>query len=289
MRKIYVTIIATIVMIFGTHARAEQPALEHITITVEGNGPDVVLIPGLASPRDVYAHEAALLAPHYRLHLVQVNGFGTQPAGANANGPVLQPVVDDLHSYIVAEHLKHPAVIGHSLGGLAAMMLSIQHPDDAGRLLIVDSLPFIGLLFSPDATVSATQQQAAAMRDRMLHESQEQYAAGEQMSVTRLVRDPEQRRIATAWASASNPRVVAQAMYDDFTTDLRPELSRIKVPVTVLYPRDSTLGADRGHDLYAKAFASLPQVKIIPIDKSYHFIMLDQPGAFHQAVLAFLK
>jgi hypothetical protein len=54
-----------------------------------GSKPDLLLIPGLASSRNVYADEAKLLTTNYRLHLIQLTGFASKPAGANATGPVM--------------------------------------------------------------------------------------------------------------------------------------------------------------------------------------------------------
>ena len=116
------------------------------------NKPDVILIPGLASSRAVWDVEAKFLAPNYRLHLVQIDGFAGAPAGANAAGPILPGVVEELHQYIVAGKL-HPVVIGHSLGGLITLMLAAAHPEDVKKIVIVDSLPFYGLVFDPNATV----------------------------------------------------------------------------------------------------------------------------------------
>src|ERR1700722_7905046 len=61
------------------------PVLTHITIVDGGTAgkPDVVLIPGLGSSRAVWDAEAKLLTPNYRLHLVQLNGFGGAPVGGN--------------------------------------------------------------------------------------------------------------------------------------------------------------------------------------------------------------
>ena len=58
-------------------------------------------------------------------------------------------VVADLHALIAKEKIAGAAVVGHSMGGLAALMLAEAHPGDAGKLMIVDSLPFIGTLFAP--------------------------------------------------------------------------------------------------------------------------------------------
>lgn len=71
------------------------------TVVDEGTEgkPDVVLVPGLTSSREVWAGEAKRLAPNYRLHLVQVNGFAGQAAGPNATGEILPAIVDELHAY----------------------------------------------------------------------------------------------------------------------------------------------------------------------------------------------
>jgi len=87
--------------------------------------PDVVLIPGLASSKAVWDGEAKLLAPNYRLHVVQIDGFAGAPAGPNATGAFLVPVVEELHAYIVATKI-HPAVMGHSLGGLISLELALM-------------------------------------------------------------------------------------------------------------------------------------------------------------------
>jgi pimeloyl-ACP methyl ester carboxylesterase len=270
-----------------------QPWAGRISVVVAGNpnGPDVVLIPGLTSSRAVWDGTVRQLGGRYRLHLVQINGFAGSPAGDNASGPVLQPVVDAIDLYIRENHLKGPAVIGHSLGGLAGMMLAAQHPADVGRLMVVDSLPFFGLLFGPGTTVEMVAGQGGQMRDRMAAATDEQYAAMETQAMTSLVKDPEGRKAATQWAIACDKRVVAQAFYDDLTTDLRPDLGRITAPVTLLYPWDAGVGRSQAaiDALYTGAFSGLPGAKLQRIDGSYHFIMLDQPAAFAAAVDDFLK
>jgi hypothetical protein len=111
--------VALLVMPAGaavTNAAAFAPT--RFTVVDQGTvgKPDVVMIPGLASSRAVWDAEAKLLAPNYRLHIVQVNGFAGAPAGANAAGEILPGVVEELHQYIKAGMMK-PVVIGHSLGG----------------------------------------------------------------------------------------------------------------------------------------------------------------------------
>src|SRR5688572_15750607 len=58
---------------------------DRISVVTRGSGPDIVLVPGLDSHRDVWDGLADSLEGRYRLHLVQVNGFAGLAPGANAN------------------------------------------------------------------------------------------------------------------------------------------------------------------------------------------------------------
>jgi len=61
---------------------------------IVGQGPDLVLIPGLASSRDTWKAVADHLKNHYRLHLIQVAGFAGEPARGNAAGAVVVSTAD---------------------------------------------------------------------------------------------------------------------------------------------------------------------------------------------------
>lgn len=270
-------------------AHAEDFAPTRFSVYVEGHGPDVILIPGLGSSRDTYAAEAAKLQATHRLHLVQIAGFAGEPAGANAQGEIIAPFVEELNQYIRAQHLDHPAVIGHSMGGLAGLMLARSHPDDVGRLMVVDALPFFSVLFDPNATPASVAPQGAAMRDQLIAMPDANFAAMQAGGVARLVLTPANRPTVAAWTVASDRSVFARAMYEDMTTDVRGELASIQTPITVLYAYDETMGPRAAVDgLYHSAYAPAPHASLVRIDRSYHFIPLDAPDAFDAAVQTFL-
>src|ERR1700722_11427627 len=214
---------------------------DRITVTVRGHGSDVLLIPGIACSSAVWDATASHLENHFRLHIIQVAGFAGSPPQANAQGPVVQPTVDAIDVYIKTNKLQAPRVIGHSLSGLMGSMLALQHPEDVGGLMIVDSLPFFGALFGMKDTAAAAPQ-AAAMRDHTLAQTQDEYAEGETDFMHSLVKSSDGYKQATKWAIASDKSVVARAAYEDMTTDLRPDLHKIKIPVTMLYPWDALSG-----------------------------------------------
>jgi pimeloyl-ACP methyl ester carboxylesterase len=290
MHKSMFTTFLTGIVTFYVSAAIADPVSDRITVTVRGRGPDVVLIPGLASSSAVWDATVARLEGHYRLHIVQIAGFAGSPSRANAQGPIIQPTVDAIDAYIKTNKLKAPQVIGHSLGGLMGMMLALGHPEDVGKLMVVDSLPFLSALFGANDAAAATPQ-AAAMRDAILNETQAAYAQSQREFLRSLVKSPEGLTAATRWAVASNKSVVARAMFEDMTTDIRPRLHEMKMPVTILYPWDPSTGMPQAavDGLYRKSFAPLPKKTLLRIENSLHFIMLDQPNVFAAQVDAFLK
>jgi pimeloyl-ACP methyl ester carboxylesterase len=288
-KSIFIIFLAGILALHVSVTQAD-PGADRITVMVRGQGPDVVLIPGLACSSAVWDATAARLEGRYRLHIIQVAGFAGSPPRANAQGPVIQPTVDAIDVYIKTNKLKSPKVIGHSMGGLMGLLLADQHPEDVGSLMIVDSLPFFGVLFGTNDAAAATPQ-AAAIRDSILAETQDAYAEGERQALHTLVKSPVGYKAATGWAIASDKSVVARAMYEDMITDIRPKLHEIKTPVTLLYPWDASTGLPQAavDGLYQQSFAPLPNKTIVRIDGSFHFIMFDQPDAFAAQVDAFVK
>lgn len=298
--RIVAAIALPLLILAGTPARAQVanpvPAtiaaperLAHISVVSAGEGPPVILIPGLSSPRAVWFGVAPMLAAHHRVLIVQVNGFGGDDPGENLRPGMLAGVVADLHGYLASHHVQRAAVIGHSMGGLAALMLAKAHPDDVTKLMVVDALPFVGEIFVPGATVAMLAPQAAALHDGMARgygkpadpAANAAIAAGQALT-------PAAREQVAVWIAKADPRVSGQALSEDMSTDLRPDMARITAPITVLYPWSTRLPKARAEALYRGAYAKAPQVGYVDVGDSGHFVMLDQPTAFAAAVDRFL-
>lgn len=266
---------------------AAQPA--RFSVVVEGRGPDVILIPGLTSSRRVFDAAAASLGGHYRLHRLQIAGFGGEPARGNAQGEVLANVVEELHAYIQANRLAHPAIVGHSIGGLIALMLAERHPDDAGKLLIVDALPYYGALFGADASVATVAPRAAQMRDAIAAMGDDAWRQQQEATMARLAMTEAARPALVADSLASDRGVVARAMYEDLTTDVRPGLAAIRAPLTIIYAVNPFATEAEYGRLMRTGYASAADVRFVPVEPSYHFVMLDQAVRFNELLGAFLR
>ncbi len=262
---------------------------DRLSVEVTGSGPDVLMIPGFGSSREVWRAEAERLKATHRVHLVQYAGFASEP-WSHGDGPFVDPAVEALAAYVRSAGLNRPAVIGHSMGGLSALLLAQRHPDMVGKVMAVDNLPFFSALFGPQATVESARpfaaQAAASMRDTpepALRAAQTQGAVG-------LARDPATRIAMVDWTMASDRQALGAAIRDVMTTDARPGLAAMTTPVTVLYAADADGGAPAAmaDATWGREYATLPGVKLIRVDGSRHFIMADQPARFAELTDAFL-
>jgi pimeloyl-[acyl-carrier protein] methyl ester esterase len=261
------------------------------TVEVVGSGPDVILIPGLGSSRDTFRGLVEADRGRHRLHLIQIAGFAGTPAGDNASGDtVAAPTVEAIARYIADRGLKRPAVIGHSLGGESALMLAARHPGLVSRVMVVDAYPFLGLLFGKDETPATIGPRLAPWRDGMIKSDEAGWRQSSQGQSQSLVTAPERQREVTSWMLASDHGVVGRAFYELGTVDLRPELPKIGVPVTVLFALNSYIPM-KPEQMQANVeamYADLKGVKVVRVDDSRHFIMFDQPERFAAEVEGFL-
>lgn len=263
--------------------------MDHISVQVVGQGSPVILIPGLSSPRATWDGVTPELARSHTVYLVQLNGFGGDDPRANLKPGILPGTVGDLHRLMNMRKLKGAAVVGHSLGGVLGMMLARDHPEDVGRLLIVDTLPWVGTAFAPGHTVATAGPLAERMREQMVALFGVMPAAmAEAVGVSNALK-PESPAKVAAWSMAADLRVAGQAIYEDMLVHLGSDLPRIAAPMTVLVPWSAQRGGEAVVDVYKREYARAPNIRFEPLGDSGHFAMLDQPEAFSKILGAFLK
>ena len=286
----------------GAHSHAETPASgmaavqtpaafvsDRLSVEVVGQGPDVILIPGLVSSREVWRATADRLKATHRVHLVQLAGFAGEP-WRHGDGAFVQPEVDELARYIREAHLDRPAIIGHSMGALSGLLLAQQHPELVGRLMSVDSLPFYSVIFAPQATAESSKPFADQFAAGVLAADDAAFERQQAMTAQGLSRTPATQAAMVAWSMASDRHAMASALKDVMTTDARPGLAAMTTPVTALYASDADGGApaNMADAVWTRDYAALPGVKLIRVEGSRHFIMADQPERFAALVDAFL-
>ena len=284
--------LALLMFVFAAVPAAAQSAFtsERISVEVRGSGPDVVLIPGLSSHPQVWERTIAAL-PGYRYHLVHVAGFAGKPPQANAAGPVLVPVAEEIARYIREAGLERPAIVGHSMGGSWALLVAGRNPGLVSRVMVVDMMPFLGAMFGgPTATAESLRPIAEQIRAAMSTATAEARRQQIEQTIAGMVRTEALRPRVIEQSLASHSPTSAQGFYDLLTTDLRPELARIQVPLTVIYvnPAGAPFTPEQMDEFYRAAYAGAPQTVLRRVPDSYHFIMFDAAEAFQRELREFL-
>jgi pimeloyl-ACP methyl ester carboxylesterase len=222
---------------------------------------------------------------------VQMNGFGGTPIGGNMSGLVAAPVAEEIARYIAEAGLDRPAIIGHSMGGHVALAIAARHPASVSKVMVVDMVPFMGSMFGgPAATPESVRPIADQYRDRLSSltgTAREQAVAA---TIATMIKTEGRRAEAVKHSLDSDAGMSARAMHELISTDLRPELVNIKVPVTVLYVRSpaAPLTDEQMDAVYRAAYANVPQAKLMRVPDAYHFIMWDAPARFADEVRTFL-
>ena len=273
----------------------------HVRVNGDMNGRDIILIPGLSSSPEIWQetvdHLTAQDGAGWRVHRIHVQGFSGAPAQGNAQtgdapGLVAAPVAEEIARYIRENDLPRPAVVGHSMGGTIGLMLAARHPDLVGRLMVVDMIPFMGAMFgAPGATAESVTPVADQIWAAQANTPREAYVAQATTAITGMINTQGRREEALEDMRESDQKVSAAAYRELVVTDLRPELSKITAPTEVLYVKfnDPRMTPELTDTIYRMSYANLPGATLKRIDDSAHFIMFDQPQAFHAELDAFLS
>lgn len=278
-----------LVLLTTVFPRAAQQ--QHFSVSVIGKGNDMILIPGLSCPGEVWKEVVEHYQTKYRCHVLSLPGFaGTKPM--NLSGGYCAPVVREIADYIKDNQLKKVVLVGHSLGGVLSLQIAAANPGLVDRLVIVDSLPFPPAIMMPMATPESMKPMAEGMRKAMSGPDGMDEGMLRGMMAT-MSRDAGLVETLVKWSKESDHASVSQAFYELYTNDLRAELKKIDCPILVLgaWAGFKPSGATRENTLprYQEQYKLAPKVAIEMTDIGYHFIMWDDPTFFFQRVDSFLK
>lgn len=284
----FALIVALLTAAGASAAPADAPTSFRVDVT--GNGPALVLLPGLASSGAVWDETVAQYKDRYTCHVITLAGFGGLPA-VDAD-PMLATVRDELAAYLRSQAPSGAVVVGHSLGGVLALWLAAEAPDVVAAAVVVDALPYLAAAQMPTATPEGMAPQAEAMRAMMAGQSQAQFRQSQAAILRTMITDSADVAKALATGGESQPAAVGQAFYELMTTDLRPLLPRIEAPVLVIGTWAGSqpyLTRAQVQQTFDTQYAGLPGVRLMLHDTARHFVMYDDPEGLFREIDGFLQ
>src|ERR1700727_2283800 len=103
-----------------------------------GAGPPVVLLHGLFGAARNFGSVQRALAGQFRVIALDMRNHGDSPHAADMRYPTQ---AGDVRETLAALGIGSAAVIGHSMGGKAAMAMALRWPEMVGRVLVSDIAP----------------------------------------------------------------------------------------------------------------------------------------------------
>jgi len=273
-------------------APAPQQACACFDVTVVGQGPAVLLIPGVASSGDVWQSTVDALKANYQLHIFTLAGFaGVKPIPMQSWGEgYLATQQQAILRYISEQQLNKPVVIGHSLGGYLALALAANAPEQIGAAINVDGLPALGALIAEKSANNKSVKPDAGLPGDT---PAPQRGFDPQSMAKSMARDEnwQQRIVADMYRSdgMTSGRVMGELM----RADLRPKLSHIRVPVLTLGALQHGAPYTTPEQVQAGYESQLPNAptqyhSFAFARDSKHFIMADAPDWLNQQIQQFL-
>ena len=103
-----------------------------------GEGLPLVILHGLFGTSDNWQTLGRRFSENYKVYLVDMRNHGRTEHSHEFD---YQLMADDIKELIQSENLQNPIVMGHSMGGKAAMNFALQNPELLCKLIVVDIAP----------------------------------------------------------------------------------------------------------------------------------------------------
>lgn len=253
-------------------------------ISIKGKGQPVLLFPGFTCTGEVWEDTVNELSKNYECHIFTFAGFGGLEPIVK---PWLPKIKDEIRKYAEEQKLEAPIIIGHSLGGALGLWLATDDAHPYSKLIIVDALPSTGALMMPDFKSenmvydSPWNQQMLEMDDGAFEKMATQMA-----SVMTL--NTEKHEQIKDWIMQADRKTYVYGYTDLLKLDLREDIAKIKIPVTVL-GATHPYGLEMAKKTYKEQYKNLENYKMEFAEGSAHFIMYDRPDWFLTQILKELK
>ncbi len=240
---------------------------------------------GTGAPAVLCVHGFCQSSAYWQETLAQVaaaggRGIALDLPGFGQSASVAGPYTMDRYADAAAElldalSLEKVVLVGSSMGGVIAQQFALRHPSRLERLLLVATGAFtgdpVGAMKKADelVTVPWTDDMVYSTVTNFFHKRPPEPRQEELRSIVRM----------------ASPAAAVEALRSNVATNTFEQLSEIGVPTVIVQGRqDRSRTPERG----AAMCERIPNCQLVVLEESGHTPYLDEPAAFHQAVLPFL-
>ncbi|WP_207540652.1 alpha/beta fold hydrolase [Sabulicella rubraurantiaca] len=234
-----------------------------------GEGPPLVLLHGLFGAARNWGGIQKQLARRFRVLAPDLRNHGESP---HAPGMSYAAMAEDLAETLHAHGAAGATVLGHSMGGKAAMALALRHPEMVGRLVVADIAP---RRYAPSLRGYVAGMRAMALTPGLARRDADAALAASVpepgiraflLQSLDFDSDPPRWRIGLEHISAGMAEV------EDF-----PATGRYEGPVLVIAGERSDYIQPEDRALFLRLF---PQARFAVVEKAGHWVHSENPRGF---------
>jgi pimeloyl-ACP methyl ester carboxylesterase len=256
---------------------------------VEGQGPALILVHGLACSAEFWQYNVRPLAEQYRVYAPDLLGFGRSDKEIGQFS--LAYAASFMAGFMAALGIERATLAGNSLGGVVSAQFAVQFPQRLHRLILVDSAGFGQelQLFLRLWTVRAVGNLLFRLYQRMFSlakrwvfhnwssiDGEWAHQAGAVLR-TPGVRENTLKVVRTG--------VDLRGQREELFRDLHRQLGTMASPTLIIWGSDDVV-VPLAHAYAAQQLIPNSQVRLI--DRCGHTPQVERPGEFNQLLLDFL-
>ncbi len=266
--------------------------------SVQGQGQPILLLsggPGISS--ESLSHLNQRLSARYRCILFEQRGTGrSHTAPLDSTTINLNQAMDDITQVLRRLKIEKVIIVGHSWGAMLATSYAINHPQSVAKLVLIGPGPLDMSGYSLLAdNIKSRASKAELLFMKAVRDSIDHHAASAELLksydktfVRLLMHDALIADSLRDSIKATNNSAMLDLMLQDLARnryDLKPGLSRLRIPMLVVCGRQDPVGV-----FPTIAIKDLNKTaKICWIEKSGHFPWVEAPEQFYSEVLKFLE
>lgn len=272
---------------FDEARRLAAPDGGDLFTTAHGHGPSFLFVHGFATTSRIWTKQFRDLPPA-GIRTVAFDHRGHGASTAPMTETSIENLADDLRLVLEDLDLRDMLLVGHSMGGMAALVFALRYPEVAARrlrgLVLVSTAARIAAAAVPFAAAATTPFTAGFVRSGVWSRSDwSRWAARAHFGTDPLPSQVELVRVLLA--SARQETVVgcarAVAMFD-----VRAHLARVALPVLVVNGSADVLTSPGDARVLARA---LPDARLEIIPGAGHMVMLERADRFDALLCGFAR
>lgn len=246
---------------------------------VFGKGRPVLFLHGWLGSWRYWLPSMEVASTHFRTYAFDLIGFGdTHQRNIE---PSISAYAEQVIRFLDELGIEQVALVGHSMGGMVALKIAIEHPDRIERVATVGA-PIVGSSLAPLLKLTAFRPIARGM-DALPSLTKWLFryflAEADEQAMLEILED-------SVKPTADSIRASVRSM---MRTDLRSDLPRLCVPSLVLHGTHDDIVMPTQIEVIRRAMRTSPYLRQFSIEGSRHFPWVDQPDLFHDQLITFLR